>query len=62
MPLFAKGRIEIYLPDLLEPSYQNLLQALDDEFTYNFGSCTIIREIDGSYLSNFGEKIQDRVT
>ncbi len=61
MPLFAKERVEVYLPDLLEPSYQNLLQALDDEFTYNFGGCTIIRGLDGSYLSNFSEKIQNRI-
>ncbi len=61
MPLFAKERVEVYLPDLLEPSYQNLLQALDDEFTYNFGGCTIIRGLDGSYLSKFSEKIQNRI-
>ncbi len=61
MPLFVKGRVEVYLPDLLEPSYQNLLQALDDEFTYNFGGCTIIRGLDGSYLSKFSEKIQDHI-
>jgi len=61
LPLFAKGRVEFYLPDLLGPSYQNLLQALDDEFTYNFGGCTIVRGLDGSYLSKFSEKIQDRI-
>jgi hypothetical protein len=61
LPLFAKERVEVYLPDLLEPSYQNLLQALDDEFTYNFGGCTIIRGLDGSYLSKFSEKIQNRI-
>lgn len=61
MPLFAKGRIEVYLPDLLKPAYQNLLEAFDDEFTYNFGGCTIVRGLDGSYLSNIGEKIQDRI-
>ena len=61
MPLLAKGRIEVYLPDLLKPSYQNLLQAFDEEFTFAFGGCTIVRGLDGSYLSNFGEKIQDRI-
>ena len=61
MPLFAQGRIEVYLPDLLKPSYQNLLQAFDDEFTYNFGGCTIVHGLDGSYLSQFGEKIKDRI-
>ncbi|MGI8469576.1 MAG: hypothetical protein ACR2N3_14105 [Pyrinomonadaceae bacterium] len=61
MPLSAKGRIEVYLPDLPNASYQNLLLAFDDEFTYNFGGCTIVRGLDGSYLSKFGEKIQDRI-
>jgi hypothetical protein len=61
LPLFAKGRIEVYLPDLLKPSYRNLIQALDEEFTYAFGGCTIIRGLDDSYLSNFGSKIQDRI-
>ena len=61
MPLSAKGRIEVYLPDLPKLSYQNLLQAFDDEFTYNFGGCTIVRGLDGSYLSKFGQIIADRI-
>lgn len=62
MPLSAKGRIEVYLPDLLEPAYQSLLLALEDEFTYNFGGCTVVRGLDGSYLSKSGVKMHDRVT
>ena len=62
MPLSAKGRIEVYLPDLLDPAYQNLLLALENEFTYNFGGCTVVRGLDGSYLSKSGVKIRDRVT
>jgi hypothetical protein len=61
LPLSAKGRIEVYLPDLLKSSYQNLLRVFDDEFTYTFGGCTIVRGLDGSYLSNYGEKIPDRI-
>jgi hypothetical protein len=61
LPLFAKGRIEVYLPDLPKPSYQNLLQAFDEEFTFAFGGCTIVRGLEGSYLSNLSEKIQDRI-
>lgn len=61
MTLSAKARIEVYLPDLLKPSYQNLLRAFDEEFTYTFGGCTIVRGLDGSYLSKFGEKIPDRI-
>ncbi|MGB7202853.1 MAG: hypothetical protein WBD16_11425 [Pyrinomonadaceae bacterium] len=62
LPLSAKGRIEVYLPDLLEPAYQSLLLALENEFTYNFGGCTIVRGLDGNYLSKSGVKIHDRIT
>ena len=54
MPLSEKARIEIYLPDHLAPAYQELLAALDQELTYTFGGCTIVRGLDGSYLSRDG--------
>lgn len=38
-----------------------MLQALDNEFTYNFGGCTIVRGLEGSYLSKFGQPIKDRI-
>lgn len=60
MPLYERARIEIYLPDLPKASYQDLLEALDQEFTYTFGGCTIIRGLEGSYLSKLGIKMQDR--
>jgi hypothetical protein len=62
LPLFEKARIEVYLPDLPKQAYQDLLNALDEEFTYTFGGCTIIRGLDGSYLSRAGQKLQDRIT
>ena len=40
---------------------QDLLSALTQEFTYTFGGCTIIRGLDGSYLSQAGLPIQDRI-
>ena len=61
MPLFEKTRIEVYLPDLPKDSYQNLLKAFDQEFTYTFGGCTIVRGLEGSYLSRLGLKMQDRI-
>jgi hypothetical protein len=61
LPLSEKARIEVYIPDLLKQSYQNLLVAFDQEFTYSFGGCTIIRGLEGSYLSRLGLKMQDRV-
>ncbi len=62
MPLSEKARVEVYLPDLPKPAYHGLLAALDQEFTYTFGGCTIIRGLDGSYLSQVGLKLQDRIT
>jgi hypothetical protein len=62
LPLSERARVEIYLPDLPKPAYQDLLAALDREFTYTFGGCTIIRGLDGSYLSQAGQMLQDRIT
>ena len=61
MPLSEKARIEVYIPDLPQQTYQNLLDALAQEFTYTFGGATIIRGLDGSYLSRLGVRMQDRV-
>ena len=58
MPLSEKARIEVYLP---APAYQQLLATFEREFTYAFGGCTIIRGLSGSYLSNIGLTIEDRV-
>ena len=61
MPLFEKVRIEIYLPDLpYKPAYQRLLNELNQELAIGFGGCSVIR-IDGSYRSQTGVIIADRV-
>ena len=61
MPLSAKARIEVYLPDLPTESSQNLLDTFESEFTYALGGCTIIRGLDGSYLARNGMRMRDRV-
>ena len=61
MPLSEKARVEVYVPDLPALPYQNLLAALDQEFTYTFGGCTIIRGLHGSYLSVAGFRVTDRI-
>jgi hypothetical protein len=61
LPLSEKARIEVYLPDLPTAAYRDLLDALDQEFTYTFGGCTIIRGLDGSYLSRLGLRMRDRI-
>jgi 3'-phosphoadenosine 5'-phosphosulfate sulfotransferase (PAPS reductase)/FAD synthetase len=61
LPLSERARVEVYLPDLPRAAYQDLLIELAQEFTYTFGGCTIIRGLDGSYLSQAGSQIQDRI-
>jgi hypothetical protein len=38
-----------------------LLLSFEEEFTYAFGGCTIMRGLDGSYLSQDGVKTSDRI-
>ena len=62
MPLLERVRIEVCLPDSQIPEYEDLLQSLADEFTYAFGGCSIVRGIEGSYLSFLGNRIPDRIS
>ena len=61
MPLSERARVEVYLPDLPRAIYQDLLAALTREFTYTFGGCTINPGLDGSYLSQDGLPVHDRI-
>ena len=61
MPLSERARVEVHLPDLPRAAYHDLLDELAQEFTYTFGGCPIIRGLDGSYLSQAGSQIQDRI-
>jgi hypothetical protein len=61
LPLSEQARIEVYIPALPQPTYQHLLDALSQEFTYTFGGSTIIRGLDGSYLSRPGVRVQDQI-
>lgn len=61
MPLLERARVEVYIPDLPAASYRKLLEAFDEEFTHAFGGCTIVRGLDGSYLSRAGRKTPDRI-
>ena len=61
MPLSERARVEVYVPDLPFPPYQDLLVALEVEFAYNFGGCTVQRGLRGNYQSQAGHPIQDRI-
>ena len=61
MPLLERVRVEAYVPDLPAATYRNLLLSFEEEFTYAFGGCTVVRGLDGNYLSHAGVKIPDRI-
>ena len=61
MPLSAKARIEVYLPDHLSLASQELLIAFNQEFTHTFGGATLWRGLDGSYLAQNGQTVRDRI-
>lgn len=61
MPLSAKARVEVYIPDVPRETYQDLLESLQQELTYTFGGCTLARGLEGNYLSRFGLRVRDRV-
>jgi hypothetical protein len=61
LPLSEKARLEVYIPDWPGSRYRQLLEDLNREFTHTFGGCTVLRGIDGSYLSRKGLFISDRI-
>ena len=61
MALLERARVAVYVPDLPAPHYRNLLLSLEEEFTYSFGGCTIMRGLEGSYLAETGTKIPERI-
>jgi hypothetical protein len=61
LPLSEKARLEVYIPDSPRAAYRELLENLDREFTHTFGGCSVLRGIDGSYLSRKGLLIRDRI-
>jgi hypothetical protein len=61
LPLLERARVEVYVPDLPADQYSNLLLSFEEEFTYAFGGCTVLRGLDGNYLSRAGLKTPDRI-
>lgn len=62
MPLLERARVEVYVPDMPAPHYRNLVLSFQEEFTYAFGGCTVVRSLEGRYLSHAGENTSDRIS
>jgi hypothetical protein len=61
LPLLKRARIEIYLPEG-RGLYKKLRKVFENEFLYTFGGCTVIREIEGHYLSSNNLHEFDKIT
>lgn len=60
MPLSERVRIEIFIPDPRDITYDALLEGLAEEFSYAFGGCTQI-VASGKYHSSDGFIFSDRI-
>ena len=62
MPLSKRARIEVYLPDEPKAVYQRLRKAIETEFLFTFGGCTVINGIKGLYLRSGRTPESDKIT
>jgi hypothetical protein len=61
LPLSARARIEIYLPDVPKKMYRNARRAFEKEFLETFGGCTVIKGVNGVYLAADGKADTDKI-
>ena len=61
MLLSERVRIEVFIPDLPDPSYAKLLTQFQSEFSYTFGGCTVI-SASGTFLSGGGMILPDKIS
>ena len=60
MPLSEKVRLEIFIPDLPDPIYANILEELGNELTYAYGGCPRVAT-NGKYRSSGGVILPDKI-
>ena len=61
MPLSKRARIEVYLPER-RGVYKRLRSAIENEFLFTFGGCTVINGIKGLYLHSGVKPEQDQIS
>ncbi len=61
MLLSEKVRVEIFIPDLPDPSYRRLLTEFETELSYTFGGCTLL-SASGNFRSQSGLIFPDNVS
>ena len=60
--LSKRARIEAYLPEKKAKVYRNLRKAVENEFLFTFGGCTVIERIEGLYLRSAKKPERDNIT
>jgi hypothetical protein len=60
--LLKRARIEAYFPEKNVKVYGRLLRAIEAEFLFTFGGCTIIDNIKGLYLLSGEKPDEDKIT
>lgn len=60
MLLSEKVRVEIFIPDLPDPSYGSLLTELGTELSYTFGGCTLL-SASGNFRSEAGLILPNKI-
>lgn len=60
--LLKRARIEAYLPEKRAKVYRNLRKAIEAEFRFTFGGCTVINGIKGLYLLSGEKPDEDEIT
>jgi hypothetical protein len=60
LPLSGKVRIEIFIPDLPDPTYGSILDELGNELTFAYGGCTVV-STSGKFRSTDGVILPDKV-
>jgi hypothetical protein len=60
LPLFERVRIEVFIPDLPDPTYSRILEEFGDELSYAFGGCTVTPS-SGKYHSASGLILPDKI-
>jgi hypothetical protein len=59
--LSETARVEVFIPDLPDPSYSSLLTQLETELSYAFGGCTLL-SASGTFRSTAGRILLDKIT
>jgi len=60
--LSKRTRIDVYLPEKKAKVYGRLRKAIESEFLFSFGGCTVIEGVRGLYLRSGEKPEEDLIT